>query len=306
MKSSLLQVLLLGGALTLGGYTHAADSCRRLEPLRNEAKALVYKAQAAHFNGVDGYSYEQILSAIDRPCLRELPRTIRIHEEERQSAYYEPTEKVIYVNSKPLAKMSKEERSFLILHELLGASMLPDRNYQMTLQIMKLTKNDLNESSAILSTMRERSLTPALSGGSGTSVGGGGDSAAIRLKSDLLDHLSRLESTQAASYNDVSLRELTRIVLDCPLEFRHDLPSFETLIREDYFINGVIQPGAPGFKLALVKMLLMNVQRDWARRTGTPKVAELLLDSVSRAAKALPEGQLCQIPFFPYVNVSVH
>lgn len=282
----------------------AADNCRKLENLRNDAKALIYKARAFNLQGVDGHSYADILTAIDKPCLREAPRGWVIQEGQREGAYYEPSDKVVYLNSKPLAEMSLEQRGTLILHELLGAAGFSDREYQMTLQLVLLSRQDVNPRSLIGSTLKNRSEASALSGGSGTSVGGGGDILAIRIKSALIETLRALENTGRTTYNNVNIPELLRLVLDCPLDFAKNVAGFTSAVSMDIFIPGVVQPEDPGFKLAHVPMLNTSINRSWAAKQPLNQLAIAVLNAMTNQVSGLPEKQICNMPFFPYIKIN--
>lgn len=159
--------------------------------------------------------------------------------EQRSSSIYFVEDKRVVFNQLSLQYTPKAMLPLIALHESLGALGYEDEDYQLTLGILfhqkdlqdrlGLTDEDL---APIFGNIKVRSSTPiylsAASDGGSTSVGGGGDSAALDVKlTTLLASKAWLESRRGPPLSDY------------PTLFRHLLnlsfeSSFEALPKENF------------------------------------------------------------------------
>lgn len=300
MRVKLLLILLISLYASVGFSETQDATCHELDSFRDSAKEMVRTAINNKVEKVDGYRLDDILQKIDQPCLLKMSG-ITVKEGDREGGFYQAGEgdSNAKLNPKVLSSMPQDLQAPLVLHELLGASHFPDQSYDMTLQIIYANRNSLQNNGVVKSLIQERSDKNRFSteGGSGTSVGGGGDSLAIEAKLETLDRINQLTAAGQTSYNGSDLARMARITLDCNFEFYPGIyvVKAEAVMKNYYYGRG---PSAPDFKMVSVPTGTVYIRRDWLEKASSDDAVKLILDGL--AIIAAPNVELCQIPFFPY------
>lgn len=123
----------------------------------------------------------------------------------RMGAVNLPDQKLVLLNALNFPNVPAMTWPALLLHENFGALGYEDENYQKTLRLWLLA--EYPDSSFALSEFRKLTIDKNIkyylaSGGSGTSVGGGGDYITLTLKIQLLQSL--MKETNFSSFTKVS------------------------------------------------------------------------------------------------------
>lgn len=280
-------------------FQHAfASEEVELRALRESAKTLIVNALQNGQESVEGVSLREMLKKIDTIPMAFM-NGIRVREGSRRGGYYSPTDEF---GSKAFVKLDKETLKETpadqipgwMLHELAGAAGFPDRNYSKTLQIIYAGSKASANTPIREMTLKEQN-TYSYSG-TGTSVGGGGDPAAIYAKRIALDFFNSLGVQGIQEYENQKISRLVKIATICPFEFYEKAYAVQPIAMMRNFYTG-----GKTDKILQKAWAKLYLRRDWlvSPNDSYEHKKELIVGGVVALAK-VGEHDFCEAPPQPY------
>lgn len=288
MKNFLFLIIF---STSLFSAAQKADSSSKPTALREKAARLVSIAESNGYEKISNISLKELAEDIQKPSIINDDKSNTIGREgtRRDGQYYSGENAAVHLSEKENSKLNNETAATLNLHELAGASGYYDRNYALSLQILYSSKTKTNQSTVTKDYIKKQNLKleKSLKGGSGTSVGGGGDSDTIELKILILNYLDTLKSSGIDFYEKTSLEKIAQITFECSFEF---YDGAYAIFPEAYLKESYSGKDAPTRSILSTSWAQVNIRRDWFKN---PNVSPM--DKINLLLKGIyPIAQLEQ------------